>query len=193
MRITAGRLGGRRLRVPRAPGLRPTAGRVRHAIFSMLADRIVGARVLDLYAGSGALGLEALSRGAASVVFVERSHRVAAMLMHNVRTLGVQAQARLLRTEVDRAIGRLEAEGWTASVVLADPPYASDEVIRTLHRLGSSGILAPRATVVLEHDTRLALPQATGRLVLDAIRVYGGTAVGVYHAPPSEPGRQQAP
>lgn len=151
-RIVAGIAGGRRLRVP-PQGTRPTAERVREALFNALAaaDELAGARVLDLYAGSGALGLEALSRGAADALFVEADRRAADVLRANLAAVGLGGTVLPAKVEVALAGGPPEP----FDLVLADPPYDVDG--RTLHdvlvRL-AGGWLAPGALIVLERATR---------------------------------------
>lgn len=175
MRITGGRLAGRRLRAPRGSGVRPTADRVREALFAWLGE-CAGARVLDLYAGSGALGLEALSRGAASAVFVERSGPAAETLRANVQALGLAERSRVRRAPVRaalRALGRADAR---FDLVLLDPPYASGEAEAALRALLAAGLLAPGARVVLECDRRHPPGEVAG-LALAGERRYGETLV----------------
>src|SRR5438128_11765793 len=111
MRVLAGALKGRRLETPRGSTTRPTADHVRIALMDTLASRLVGARLLDLFAGAGGVGLEALSRGAAHVTFVEREARAVAALRQNVAALGLGPQVRIERDDVGRAVGRLAREG----------------------------------------------------------------------------------
>src|SRR5919204_5949790 len=123
MQVIAGALKGRRLVAPRGLATRPTADQVRIALMDTLAARLTGARVLDLFAGSGSVGVEALSRGAAHVTFVERDRRALAALQDNVNALGVAAVTRRLALSVDRALARLVAEGEQFGIVFLDPPY----------------------------------------------------------------------
>jgi len=173
--VTGGRLGGRRIRVPPA-GVRPTADRVREALFARLGA-LEGCRVLDLYAGSGALGIEALSRGAACAVFVERSAGVLAVLRANLGSLALDAVARVERGDARAALRRLGRAGCRFDLVLLDPPYAeSQELERALRALVTSGILAPGAMVVAETSRRPALPPIEGLEALDERR-YGDTVI----------------
>lgn len=152
MRVIAGRLGGRRLAAPSGRGTRPTADRVREALFSSLADRIPGATVLDLYAGSGALGIEALSRGAASATFVEADRRAAAVVARNLRDLGLDAPLHVTTAERFAAA----PSGGPFDVVLCDPPYEVPlaAVHARLADLRAAGALAPGGLVVVERDRR---------------------------------------
>ncbi len=153
-RIVAGLAGGRRLRVPPS-GVRPTGDRAREGLFNSLGTvlDLDGVAVLDLYAGSGALGLEALSRGAAAVVFVESSPRVLPVLEANVATVGLPG-ARVLRGSVPTVVSGPAPSPF--DLVLADPPYATpaDEVLGVLRSLVHGGWLAPGALLVVERPSR---------------------------------------
>ena len=145
MRVIAGTAKGRRLRA--APSTRPTTDFVKEALFSSLGPRIAGCRVLDLYAGSGALGIEALSRGAGSATFVERDPRAVAAIRENLGTTGFSEQARVVEGTVEKFLASAGDDGF--DVVLADPPYADDpeEVLAMLRR---SGVVAPGGMLALE-------------------------------------------
>jgi 16S rRNA (guanine966-N2)-methyltransferase len=157
-RIVAGAAGGRRLSVPAGRGTRPTGDRAREGLFAtMLAIRgpLDGARVLDLYAGSGALGLEALSRGASDVLLVESDPRAARVIRRNIETVRLPG-ARLLADRAERVLARGPGADPPRDVVFADPPYAApdEEVRRVLTALRGHGWLAPGALVVVERATR---------------------------------------
>ncbi len=176
MRVTGGELRGRRIRVPRSSAVRPTADRVREALFARLGD-LEGVRALDLFGGSGALGIEALSRGAAYVVFVERSSPVAAVLHANLVEIDLLERARLVRGDAVGVVRRLAAAGERFDLALLDPPYAEPEIAeRALRALATSGILAPRATVVVEASRRHAPQPVEGLVVVDERR-YGDTVI----------------
>jgi 16S rRNA (guanine966-N2)-methyltransferase len=153
-RLIAGLAGGRRLRVPPS-GVRPTGDRAREGLFNSLSTLVdlEGAAVLDLYAGSGALGLEALSRGAADVVFVESSPKVLPVLRANLATVGLPG-GRVLPGSVPTVVGGRPPTAF--DVVLADPPYATpvEEVIGVLRALHDGGWLAPAAVLVVERSSR---------------------------------------
>lgn len=186
MRVIAGALGGRRLIAPRGRQTRPTSDRVREAIFSSLGD-VGGVAVLDLYAGSGALGIEALSRGAASAVFVEPARPALAALRQNLQSLALEARAEVFAVPVARAVPALSGRGF--ALILADPPYARlAEAARELTALvGVPGALSSEARLVLEHAARDAPPRIAD-IAPTATRKYGDTAVSRYVvAPPSGP------
>lgn len=180
-RIIAGTMGGRTLRTPPGSGTRPTSDRVREALFSALdaRDAVRGARVLDLYAGSGALGLEAASRGAASVVLVESDRRAAEVISGNVRELGLGRQVRVTRSPVEAALARAAGESERADLVFIDPPYDVDEdsLGMVLGRL-VAGWLAEGGLVVVERSKRSpepAWPEGLERL--GKPRKYGETTI----------------
>lgn len=187
MRITGGSLRSRRLEAPKGTATRPTSDRVREAIFSMLAsdgvfdavaeDPSATLRVLDLYAGSGALGFEAVSRGATEAVLVEHGRDAAAAIQENVRALGLGAVVRLVTTKVERALEKLEGP---FQLVLCDPPYADVRAPGFAAVLaGAAALLAPDGVLLLEHAA-VDEPAATPGLALDRTRRHGDTAVSIY-------------
>jgi len=158
MRVTGGRFLGRRLQVPPGKDVRPTTDKVRQAIFNILVHEIQDARVLDLFAGSGALGIEAVSRGAEFAVFVEK-HRVASNCLR--RNLAeVTLEARLIEDDWLSAIGRLNAEQAGFDLVFADPPYgifpgdAVAEAIIGKEPLSPSALLAPEGILIIESGSQ---------------------------------------
>jgi 16S rRNA (guanine966-N2)-methyltransferase len=175
-RIIAGSAGGRRLQVPAGRDTRPTSDRVREALFSRLDHEgwLDGAHVLDLYAGSGALGLEAASRGAAEVVLVEAARVAAATIRRNVSTLGLDG-VRVAEAKVERWLDRPADVRF--DVVLADPPYpvTDDAVDGVLRLLTEHGWLADQALVVVERASRSRAPRWPAPLEAVADRAYGET------------------
>ena len=176
MRVTGGTSGGRHLKA--SAGVRPTADRVREAIFDVLTAQDVDySRVLDLYAGSGAIGIEALSRGEGSCDFVERNAAAAAVIKENLLATGLAARGRVHRFAVEHAAERLDGP---YSLVLADPPYDDDAAWVALERIVGSDLVEPDAPVVLEHSSRRAPPEELGALRLSWTRRYGDTQVSIY-------------
>lgn len=181
LRVTGGALGGRTLVAPPGRGVRPTTDRVREALFARLGP-LEGLRVLDLYAGTGSLGIESLSRGAAGVVFAERARASLDALQRNVASLGLAGRVRVLRLDVAAAVAHLGRTEERFDLVFADPPYESDEAGRALRALVAARLLAPGGTVVLERSRRHDLPQVEGLVLLDERR-YGDTVVSRLGAP----------
>ena len=171
MRVVAGEFKGRRLRMPRGAPTRPTADRVREALFSMLGD-VEGARVLDLYASSGALGIEALSRGAAAAVFVERDPRAAAVIQANLDALGAEGEV----SRVD-ALAFLKRPTSPFDLVFCDPPYDSGPRIAEPLAERLPALLSDDARIVTESDKRnpLELP-----FPLIRERTYGDTRIAIH-------------
>lgn len=178
MRIVAGDFKGRRLHAPRGSGTRPTADRVREALFSMLGD-VSGARVLDLYAGSGALGIEALSRGAQSAVFVERNRRALAALRRNLDPLehdlaAAGASADVRAVDVARFLAAGEGR---FDLVFCDPPYDVAPRVAAPLAEGLPAMLDEDARIVTESDKRNPLPLPLPLLVE---RTYGDTRIAIH-------------
>jgi 16S rRNA (guanine966-N2)-methyltransferase len=196
-RIVAGTVGGRTLRVP-AKGTRPTSERVREAIFSRLEHYGVvdGGRVLDLYCGSGALGIEAASRGAARVTLVDAQRRAADVARANVAALGLADVVRVVADDAARYAASLAdalpgaapaGHGGPLDLVFLDPPYdlAEEALAAVLGHLTAPGVLAPEAVVVVERSTRSPEPAWPARLAPLARKDYGETAV--HYAEPNAP------
>lgn len=189
-RIIAGQFGGRTLATPRGADTRPTTDRVREAVFSRIESifDLTGARVLDLYAGSGALGLEAVSRGAEFVTLVEADRRTARVIEANVADLGLRDVAQVRAEKVDRVLERGPGgEGF--DLVLLDPPYPLGEtgLSATLALLVTQGWLSAEALVVVERSARSPEPTWPQGLVLIRSRAYGETAVHLAEPDPATP------
>ena len=155
MRVIAGRYKGRRLKAPAWPGLRPTSDRLKETLFAILAPIVEGARVLDGYAGSGALGIEALSRGAAEVVFVECDRRAVTLVEDNLRHCGIGSGYVMIRGEFASVLRELAADR-RFDLALLDPPYEDADVDGVLR--AAAVRMAPGGTLVLEHATRRQVP-----------------------------------
>lgn len=182
MRVIAGTAGGRRLKTLAGHDLRPTAGRVKEALFSMICSRfdLSGAEILDLFAGSGALGIEALSRGASRVTFVERSPAAARVLRENLQPCGFLPRSRILRLSARRALSLLEEERTQFDGVLVDPPYGRDLAHEALQRLGAGSLVAVAGWVVVEHHVDDPIAAAYGTLQLTRNRRYGKTCLALF-------------
>jgi 16S rRNA (guanine966-N2)-methyltransferase len=159
MRVIAGKFRSRPLRSLRGMDLRPTADRLRETLFNVLGagnPTVFEGKVwLDLCAGTGAVGIEALSRGASKVHFVESSTAAASLIQSNLDSLGVEAGFEVVKEDATRALRQLEARSITANFIFLDPPYRTEKVyVQVLHLLSQSSLLAPETVVVVEHDKR---------------------------------------
>ena len=179
MRVIAGALKGRRLKPPDWEGLRPTSDKLRETLFNVLAPRIEGARVLDGYAGTGAAGIEAMSRGAAHVTFVESERRAQALIAENLARCGIGSGYVIIRATIARAFDTLLADPAVVpfDLILLDPPYAHapDAVLEQAGRL-----LASDGLVVLEGASRSPAPAAAGPLIRVRDLVSGDSALMFY-------------
>lgn len=184
MRVITGSAKGRRLKTTAARGTRPTADRVKEGIFSMLESRVDlrGARVLDLFAGSGALGIEALSRGAAECVFVEAARDATRALRDNLASCGLSERSRVLQTAATTALRRLANDGVRFDGVVLDPPYGQGLVAKTLAALVAARIVAPAGWVLVEHHLDEPPPEAPWPYLTKPHR-YGKTAVTLLRVP----------
>ncbi|HET9037285.1 MAG TPA: 16S rRNA (guanine(966)-N(2))-methyltransferase RsmD [Myxococcaceae bacterium] len=180
MRIVAGTHRGRPLAGPKSSGLRPTADRVRESLFNLLGQFFEGGEVLDLYAGTGALAFEALSRGMRRAVLVDQGAESARLVQENARALQLEGAIELLRMPVARAVPRLSAEGRTFALVFADPPYADVVVTEVAQAVGEGGLMAEGGTLVVEHGRREVAPERVGGLQRTDSRRFGDTVVSLY-------------
>ena len=180
MRIIAGALKGRRLTTPKGDTTRPTADQVRIALMDTLTPRLPGARVLDLFAGAGGVGLEALSRGAAEATLVERDPRAVAALRDNVAALGVTDTARVRRADVLRELAALYRAGDRFDIVFLDPPYDSPLYEELLEAIARMGLLQPDGLAVAEHFHKRALPEKIGGLARTRIVKVGDHRLSFY-------------
>jgi len=180
VRVIAGTLGGRRLKAPRGTTTRPTSDRVKEALFALLGD-IAGARVLDLFAGAGGLGIEALSRGAARAVFIERDQRALRALRENVRALGLgAARAEVRAGDVLALLRTARGRAETYDLVFIDPPYSRASDLGRELSLLLAPLLEPEARIVVESDRRAPLQL---QAQLERERTYGDTSIMIHRQP----------
>ncbi|MFQ5873702.1 MAG: 16S rRNA (guanine(966)-N(2))-methyltransferase RsmD [Dehalococcoidia bacterium] len=179
MRVIAGTAKGRRLASPRGSSVRPSSERVRSAVFSTLesAGADLG-RVLDLYAGTGSFGIEALSRGVGWVDFVEQDPKHAAVIKANLTATGLEGRARVYRRSVERALDSFED---TYGVIFLDPPYADSDLGVVMERLARSQLAGEDTTIVVEHSRHTTLGDSYGGFTRGKMRRYGDTVVSIYH------------
>lgn len=177
MRIIAGNFGGRPLKTLEGKTTRPTSDKVRGAIYSMIGPFFAGGRVLDLYAGSGGLSIEAISRGMDQAVLVERDRRAQAVIEANIAMAKAQDQFRLIKRDAKQVLPTLTGQ---FDLVLLDPPYAKEEIVKTIGKLQEHDLLSPEVMIVCETDKSVDLPETLGDLRLWKQKVYGISKVTVY-------------
>lgn len=173
MRIIAGRYKGRRLSAPRGQSVRPTSDGLRETLFNVLGDTVGGARVLDAYAGTGALGLEALSRGAREAVFIERDPRAIQVLRDNMRACGAEEACVIIRGDFERSRALDPFD-----LVLLDPPYDEEDLVAIVER--AVRLAASTGRVVLEHSRRRDSPEQAGDFRRTRLLRAGDSALSVY-------------
>jgi len=180
MRVIAGSHRGRRLSGPQGTALRPTSDKVREALFSILGTQVSGSRFLDLYAGTGAVGIEALSRGAAVVTFVESDPTAVQLLQKNLRTCQLLDRAQVRVGEAAVFLERKDWWGGPYDILFADPPYAALDELDVLIHAWRPGLLSEHAAVIIEQDSHHELPASIDHAALVRRYLYGDTALYVY-------------
>lgn len=186
MRVIAGLHRGRRLLGPRGQAIRPTSDRVKEALFSILGERIVGARVLDLYAGTGSIGIEALSRGATHVTFVEADRDALRLVQWNLQQCGLEQSANICASQVSHFFRRGTQWSGPYDIVFCDPPYQLTPELVRLATEWHAGWLADDAIVILEHGRKADIPSVLGPLSQVKRYDYGDTALTRFHLTPRE-------
>ncbi len=182
MRVISGEAKGRRLKAPTGDRIRPTADRVKETLFDILEERVRNARVLDLFAGTGSLGIEALSRGARSVLFVDAAGEAVRLISDNLERTEMGSRAEVWKSKALSAIARLKKLGYQFAIVLLDPPYgyACGQIETLLRRICLADILSRRGLIVIEHDKRTELPDRFGSMERLDQRRFGDTMVSFY-------------
>ena len=180
MRIIAGSHKGQRLLTPMTHDVRPTSGRVKEALFSILGDRIVGATFLDLCAGTGAIGIEAMSRGAERVVFVESDVDSLRLLQTNLNRCGLSEGAEVYAGDARSYLLHASHQAEAFDIVFADPPYRDDSVNTLLPMLGQSAMIRSHTVVILEHPTTTQIPLQVGALNRARQYRYGDTSLPLF-------------
>jgi len=186
MRVIGGTAKGRRVKSFKGQYLRPTADRVKEALFNILPHDLSGWKVLDLFAGTGNLTFEALSRGAEQACLVDVSREASKMIRKNIEALGFSRSARVLGIPVLRAFHVLAGRGDKFDLILADPPYDKGWVERVLRSLAQEELLEEDGILVVEHSTREGVKEIYGSMVLQDQRRYGGTCLSFYGYGPQE-------
>lgn len=178
MRVISGTARGMKLQSPKGLNTRPTTDRVKESMFNIISFRIRESRVLDIFAGSGALGIEALSRGADSCTFVDSSRESIVIINENLKKARLDDRAYVISTKVESALSRLADEGF--DMIFMDPPYCKGFIEPVLSSIVEKGILGADGIVVVEHDSSDKTPQNIKGLVRSDERIYGGTTISFY-------------
>ncbi|MDR4480814.1 MAG: 16S rRNA (guanine(966)-N(2))-methyltransferase RsmD [Nitrospira sp.] len=186
MRVIAGLHRGRRLLGPRGQAIRPTSDRVKEALFSILGERTTGARVLDLYAGTGSIGIEALSRGAAHVTFVEADREALRLIQSNLRQCGLELSADVCACPVSQFFRRGTQRSGPYDIVFCDPPYQLTPELIELTKRWDAGWLTGDAVLILEHGRKAEIPSALGPLAQIKRYDYGDTVLTRFHVSPKD-------
>lgn len=180
MRVISGTARGRQIKAPPGSATRPTADRVRESIFNILGTRCVDARVVDLFAGAGTMGIEALSRGAADAVFVENNRKAAEVIKGNLGLCGMDDSSRLMVNDVFRGMESLARAGEIFDLIFVDPPYGKELAAMTLERLGRGDLCQEDGLVVVEYSRHDLLKEEYGVLRQRRTERYGETMVSFY-------------
>jgi len=183
-RIVAGKLKSRLVKTPKGDTVRPTSNRVRESVFSIVEDHAEDCCVLDLFAGAGSLGIEAISRGASHVTFVENSPHVVRVLKENIEHLDIQNRATVMKVDVFGVLKEFSTKGARFGMVFMDPPYSENLAHRVMKSLASSGVVAEDGIVVTEHGKADSLEQTYGELALTRVLKFGDTWVSIYRREP---------
>jgi 16S rRNA (guanine966-N2)-methyltransferase len=197
MRIIAGKFRSRQLKSIKGMALRPTSDKLRGTLFNILGELIVDSLFVDLFAGTGAVGIEALSRGAREAIFVEKYPPAAALIKINLESLEIREGTRVLKSDVLQALKRLAEEPAAAvrtEILFLDPPYADEEQYRNvLSFLSSTSLLAENAVVIAEHRRKLDLPDTFGKLERVRVLRQGDAALTFFRFRPPSPPESPAP
>lgn len=180
MRIIAGKYKSRLIQMPKAVKVRPTQDRVREAVFNILGKACAGAKVLDLYSGSGAFGIEALSRGADRVTFVDTDSRCIRTIKENLKSLNILHKMNVIKSDAIRAMGRLASSEESFDLVFLDPPYYKGLTEKTLITINKYDIIRPSGIIVAEHSKKDEVPESVGRFRLVRQSTYGDTVISFY-------------
>lgn len=181
VRVIAGKFGSRRIASGRGMELRPTSDRLRETLFDILQDRVAGCFFVDGYAGTGAVGIEAASRGARKVVFLEKHRPTAALIRKNLESLGIREGVEVVVGDVLRGLAELSQRGVAADILFFDPPYAEcEEYIRVLEALSESPLVERHSLVIFERAQKTALESQHGRLARKRTLLQGDAALDFY-------------
>ncbi|GAW91403.1 16S rRNA (guanine(966)-N(2))-methyltransferase RsmD [Calderihabitans maritimus] len=180
MRVIAGTARGMRLKSPKGSGSRPTTDRVKEAVFNMLGDKILDSWFLDMFAGSGSMGIEALSRGAARAVFIDKRSEATAIVTENLQRVGMLEKAVVIRGDVFKVLPRLQQQKLVFDIIFVDPPYGWELTTEAVGQIVALSLLKRDGVAVLETGAREEVPEQMGALGLLRQRRYGDTVISFY-------------
>ncbi|QEK12009.1 16S rRNA (guanine(966)-N(2))-methyltransferase RsmD [Crassaminicella thermophila] len=180
MRVIAGSSKGMRLKAPKGLDTRPTTDRVKEAIFSMINPYIMDSIILDLFAGTGSLGIEALSRGAEKAYFVDNNKNSIKIIKENVEHTGVKEKSTILFGDVQKLIKELASNRIRFDIIFMDPPYLKGLIIPSIDIIDAENVLNKEGIIVVEHDFKDILPKCVGRFIKLKEKKYGKTLISIY-------------
>ncbi|TFE03598.1 16S rRNA (guanine(966)-N(2))-methyltransferase RsmD [Jeotgalibacillus sp. R-1-5s-1] len=180
MRIISGKNKGVHLKAVPGTGTRPTTDKVKEAIFNMIGPYFEGGKALDLFAGSGGLGLEGLSRGLDSVIFVDKDRMAVQTIKHNIEKCGYQDRSEVYRNDAERALKAVSKRDIAFECIFLDPPYKKQQLEKLLEWIIRDDLLADSGVVMCEHDEKVMLPEEIGNLILTRQEQYGGTVISIF-------------
>ena len=183
MRIITGSAKGKRLKAPSGLKTRPTTDRVKESLFSIIQEFLSDACILDLFAGTGNLGLEALSRGAAHAIFVDQAQECSRLIRENAAYTNLLKRCDIWRTQVLEALARCQREQLAFDIIFCDPPYNQGHPMQILRFIDENPVLLPNGILILEHSRHEALPEALNHLELRRQEQYGETMLSFYKMP----------
>ncbi|HEV2289088.1 MAG TPA: 16S rRNA (guanine(966)-N(2))-methyltransferase RsmD [Candidatus Acidoferrales bacterium] len=182
MRVIAGKFKSRRLHPPRGIALRPTSDRLRETLFNILGPTVEGSLFVDVFAGTGAVGIEAISRGAEQVIFIEKNTSAAELIRENLKSLRIVGGVAVLPFEVIRGLKQLAAQRILADLIFLDPPYAQPaDYLHVLEFISESHLLAPGGLLIAEHARKMELPEKLEKLERSRLVEQGDSALSFYH------------
>ncbi|WZL74798.1 16S rRNA (guanine(966)-N(2))-methyltransferase RsmD [Clostridiaceae bacterium 35-E11] len=180
MRVIAGSLKGRRLKTPKGIETRPTTDRVKESIFSIIHAHIIDSIIIDLFSGTGNLGIEALSRGAEKVFFVDKNKNSIQLIKENIESMGLKSKSEILFCDALKAIKQLASLSHKFDIIFMDPPYSKGLILPCMEAINAEDMLKEDGIILVEHDTKDTLPDNVGRLIKRKEKKYGNTMISIY-------------
>ncbi|PLR97403.1 16S rRNA (guanine(966)-N(2))-methyltransferase RsmD [Bacillus sp. T33-2] len=180
MRVVSGDLKGRALKAVPGNTTRPTTDKVKEALFNMIGPYFIGGLGLDLFAGSGGLGIEALSRGLDKVIFVDRDGKAVQVVNENIRACGLEDKSEIYRNDAERALKAVQKRDLQFNYIFLDPPYKKQQLVKLLQLIEEQGLAAPQGTIVCEHSSDIKLPESIGALSKVKHETYGIIGITIF-------------